>query len=72
MNLYQNPLIFAIGDQLHAEITDRANTTVRRQFADEGLDEDQDMIAQIGVQAGLHIALKVCSERGWLRIEGAQ
>jgi hypothetical protein len=60
-----------MGDQLHSEISDRANAAFRAQFREEGLplDEDTDMVAQIGVQAGLHAALQILSERGWIRIE---
>jgi hypothetical protein len=42
----------------------------RAQFAEEGipLTDDEDSFAQIGVQAGLHAALQVMSEKGWLRL----
>jgi hypothetical protein len=61
----------ALGDQIHAEITDRANRAFREQFAEAGvpLSTDADEVIQIGVQAGLHTALQVMWEKGWLRIE---
>ena len=66
-----SPIVVAMGDQLHAEITERANTAFRQQCREQdySLSEDEDMIAQIGVQAGLHAAMKILAEKGWIRIE---
>jgi hypothetical protein len=66
----RDPRAIALGDQIHAEITDRANEAFRAQFAEEGvpLSPDADEVIQIGVQAGLQTALQVMWEKGWLRL----
>lgn len=65
------PVAIAMGDQLHAEITERGNTAVKQMVANQQatLNEDEMMLTEIGVQAGLHAALQILAERGWIRIE---
>lgn len=66
-----DPQVIAMGDQIHAEVTNRGNTNAMAICASEDFhpDESQTMLVQIGVQAGLHAAMKVLSERGWIRAE---
>lgn len=61
----------AMGGQLHSEITERGNKGFEERCAEVGFkpDEDQRMLLEIGVQAGLHAAMKVLAERGWIRVQ---
>jgi hypothetical protein len=65
-----DPAAVALGDQVHAEILERANALIRHQFAEEGIPISPEVsaILYIGVQAGLHAALKVMVEKDWVRI----
>jgi hypothetical protein len=65
-----DPAAVALGDQVHAEILERANALIRHQFAEEGIpiSPEVDAILYVGIQAGLHTALKVMVEKDWVRI----
>jgi hypothetical protein len=64
----KSPQAVALGDQVHAEITDRANQAVAEMAKSAGieLNDAQMMLAEIGVQAGLNAALHLVASRGWL------
>jgi hypothetical protein len=66
----RDPRAVALGDQIHAEIMDRASMSVRNLFTEEGITLSDDALdaINIGVQAGLHTALQVLLERDWIRI----
>jgi hypothetical protein len=60
----------AIGDQLHAAITERAMEDADAMMRAEAYvpSEDEQMCVEIGIQAGLHAAMRCLAERGWIRV----
>lgn len=63
------PEAVALGDQLHAQITDEAYRDFKNMAEAEkiSLAEHEMTLIEIGIQVGLQAALRVVRDSGWLK-----